>query len=164
MQTNTNGHTPLSPREARDQAARFLGMLASVEIEVKSGNSTQTFEVPNPSLLDDVQQGRYDQLQLDLEDLDRGPDVTNGEGKFVRKGPVLDPHRKGGKLVEAYNIRLCKVLFGAEGYKQFIAGGGRSNDVGAIWWQMNKALAEAAKADSKSGAGDQPLASVSDRD
>jgi hypothetical protein len=140
---------PVSPQEARDQAAEYLGMLASVTIEVKAGNGTEVFEVPNPSLLDDEQQQRYDELQLSLEDLARWPDTKNAEGQVIRRGEPIEPHRgKDGKLVEHYNIRLAKVLFG-DRYERFRAGGGRGNDVATIWFQMQKKLTEQNKKDPK---------------
>jgi hypothetical protein len=138
--------TPVSPEEAREQAAEYLGMLASVKIQIEGG---KIFEVPNPSLLDNDQQQRYDELQFSLEDLDRWPDVKDAEGNVIRRGEPLEPHRKGKKLVESYNVRLAKVLFGDEGYKQFWAGGGRANDIAVIWFQMQKKLTEAAKQDPK---------------
>lgn len=138
--------TALSPEDARAQAADYLGMLASVEIEVKGG---KVFEVPNPSLLDDEQQGRYDALQFSLEALDRWPDVKDADGNVIRRGEPLEPHRtKEGELVEHYNIRLARVLFGDE-YDQFRDGGGRGNDVATIWFQMQKKLSEQAKTDPK---------------
>lgn len=151
---------PLSPQEARDQAAECLGILASVQIQV----GDHVFEVPNPSLLDDDQQHRYDELQLSLEDLDRWPDALDGEGKLIRRGEPLEPHRKKGKLVEHYNVRLAKALFGDEGYQTFKAGGGRANDISAIWFQMQRKLTERVSGDPKSGSGDRALAAVPDAD
>jgi hypothetical protein len=137
---------PISPKDAREQAAEYLGMLASVAIQIDGG---EVFEVPNPSLLDDEQQQRYDELQFSLEDLDRWPDVKDADGNLIRRGEPLEPHRKGKKLVEHYNTRLAKALWGEAGYKRFSDGGGRANDVAVIWFQMQKRLTEAAKADPK---------------
>lgn len=138
--------TALSPEEAREQAADYLGMLASVKIEVKGG---EVFEVPNPSLLDDDQQDAYDELQISLEALERWPDTKNDAGEVIRRGEPLEPHRtKDGTRVEHYNVRLAKALFG-ERYEKFKAGGGRANDVAVIWFQMQKKLTEQAKTDPK---------------
>jgi hypothetical protein len=135
-----------SPREAREQAAEYLGMLASVKIAIEGG---EVFEVPNPSLLDNDQQQRYDELQFSLEALDRWPDTKDADGNLIRRGEPLEPHRQKGKLVESYNVRLAKALFGDEGYKRFSGGGGRANDIAVIWFQMQKRLTEAAKQDPK---------------
>jgi len=142
---------PLSPREAREQAAECLGFMASQPIQI----GDEVFEVPHPSLLDDDQQNRYDELQLSLEDLARWPDITDDDGNVLRQGEIKDPHRtKDGKLVESYNIRLAKALFGEAAYKKFKAGGGSGNTVAAIWFQMQRLLTERVKADSKSDDGD----------
>jgi hypothetical protein len=139
--------TALSPEDAREQAANYLGMLASVRIEVKGG---EVFEVPNPSLLDDDQQQRYDELQFALEALERWPDTKDADGNVIRRGEPLEPHRtKDGKLVEHYNIRLAKAIFGDDRYAKFKAGGGRANDVAVIWFQMQKKLSEQARTDPK---------------
>jgi hypothetical protein len=138
---------PVSPREAREQASEYLGLVTSVII--KADNSNELFEIPNPNMLDDEQQQRYDQMQLDMEDLDRHPSWTDHQGN-VRKGNLLEPHRKGGKLVDNYNVRLAKVIFGDEGYQRFRAAGGRSADVGLVWGQMNAALTKRRAEDSKS--------------
>jgi hypothetical protein len=139
-----------SPSEAREQAAEYLGMLASVKIKVEDAKGAEVFEVPNPTLLDDEQQKRYDALQFSLEALERYPDVKDADGNVIRRGEPLEPHRdKEGKLVEHYNIRLAKAIFGDVGYKRFVAGGGRGNDVAAVWYQMQKRLTEAAKQDPK---------------
>ena len=152
---------PLSPREAREQAAECLGFMASQPIQI----GDEVFEVPHPSLLDDDQQNRYDLLQLSLENLDRWPDVTDEDGSVLRQGELKDPHRtKDGKLVESYNIRLAKVLFGDVGYKRFKAGGGSGNTVSAIWFQMQRQLTERVRADSKSAERDADLGELSESD
>ena len=99
---------PLSPREAREQAAECLGFMASQPIQI----GDEVFEVPHPSLLDDDQQNRYDELQLSLENLDRWPDVTDEDGSVLRQGELKDPHRtKDGKLVELITSELGQRLY-----------------------------------------------------
>jgi len=152
---------PLSPREAREQAAECLGFMASQPIQI----GDEVFEVPHPSLLDDDQQNRYDQLQMSLEELDRWPDVTDEDGSVLRQGELKDPHRtKDGKLVESYNIRLARALFGDSAYKRFKNGGGSGNTVSAIWFQMQRQLTERVRADSKSVGGDSDLGELPDAD
>ncbi len=141
---------PVSAKEAREQASEFLGMLASVTVKADNG---EVFEIPNPALLDDEQQQRYDQMQLEAESYDRHPDVKDDQGN-TRKGPFMVPHRKNGKLVENENVRLAKAIFGDEVYKRFKAAGGRASDIGLVWGQMNQVLQKRLDAESKSRASD----------
>lgn len=143
---------PVSLEEAREQAAESLGLMKSVY--VKAANSDEQFEIPNPSMLDDEQQARYDQMQLDIENLDRAPDVTDNDGNVIRRGDILEPYRKDGKLVDSHGVMLAKAIFGDAGYKKFKAAGGRSSDVTLVWWQMNAALAKKRREDPKSNEGD----------
>jgi hypothetical protein len=139
----------LDPFEgAREQAAEYLGFMASERIVTKDG----VFEIPYPSLLDDEQQTRYDQLQFDAEGWDRHDD-----------GSLKEPHRKDGVLVENYNIQLAKAIMG-DRYAAFKAAGGRANDVSVIWWKMRKGVADRQAADSKSGAGTGAVDAVPDPD
>jgi hypothetical protein len=152
---------PLSPREAREQAAECLGFMASQPIQI----GDEVFEVPHPSLLDDDQQTRYDELQLSLEDLQRWPDIKDADGNVLRQGDPKDPHRtQDGKLVESYNIRLAKALFGDVAYKKFKAGGGSGNTVAAIWFQMQRLLSERVNEDSKSMGRDSSVGELSESD
>lgn len=134
---------------AREQAAETLGFVASERIRTPSGD---LFEIPNPSLLDDDQQARYDVLQLDAEGWDRHPDRLDDKGAVLARGALMEPARKGGKLVESYNVQLAKAILG-ERYEAFKKAGGRGNDVAFIWWKMNKVLADRRAADSKSARG-----------
>ena len=134
--------------DARSQAAEFLGFAASERISTDSG----VFEIPNPSLLDDDQQQRYDKLQLEVESWDRDED-----------GDLKEPYRKDGQLVESYNVQLAKALFGSK-FKDFKAAGGRSSDVALIWWRMRKELADRSRRDSKSAGGPGAVAALPDGD
>ncbi|BCP29609.1 hypothetical protein JF780_05805 [Mycobacterium intracellulare] len=145
---------------AREQAADCLGYVASERIRTPRG---EVFEIPNPSLLDDEQQTRYDALQLDVESWDRHDDVLNDDGSVKTRGGLKDPARKGGELVENYSIQLAKAIFG-ERYEAFKAAGGRANDVSFIWAKMNKMIADRRKADSKSAGSDQAVAPVPEPD
>lgn len=156
---NSEPRRPLKPKEAREQAAEYIGFMTGISIDI--GND-ETWELPNPSLLDDDQLERYDQLQLSLDDLQHHPDTTDGNGNPV-KGAIMDPHRdKDGKLVENYNVRLAKALMGPVVYKKFKAAGGRSTQITTHWQQMNKKMADRQASDSKSATGAEPVAEVSD--
>ncbi|KLO31582.1 hypothetical protein ABW16_01740 [Mycolicibacter heraklionensis] len=123
-----------SVAEAREQAADYLGFAASVRIVTDGG----VFEIPNPSLLDDDQQRRYDQLKLESEGWDKDED-----------GNLLEPYRKNGELVEHYHIQLARAILG-DRYEAFVAAGGRGNDVNVAWWKMQTELARRRREDSKS--------------
>lgn len=145
---------------AREQAAEYLGYVASEKIRTPRGD---VFEIPNPSLLDDEQQTRYDALQLDVESWDRHDDILNEDGTVKVRGALKDPARKNGELVENYSIQLAKAIFG-DRYEAFRAAGGRANDVSFIWAKMNKVIAEKRAADSKSAGSDQAVAAVPEPD
>lgn len=151
----SDGQPKNSFEEARGQAAEYLGFVASELIKV----GTKTFEIPNPSLLDDDQQTRYDALQFELESWDRHDDILNDDGTVKVRGELKEPHRKDGKLVDNYNIQLAKAIFGDD-FEDFKKAGGRSSDVSTIWWKFNKKLADRRAADSKSGGGDSAVAAV----
>lgn len=145
----------MSPAEARSQAAEYLGFTASVEIVLDNG---EVFEIPNPGLLDDDQQERFEELQADLDSFDhdevevpiieyaittRDDGSTFSEPKVVghRTEKVLqtNPHRKNGKPVKPpYNVRLAIALWGKEGYERYKAGGGISNQIALEWTRMNR--------------------------
>ncbi|UVO12810.1 hypothetical protein NM962_01175 [Mycobacterium sp. SVM_VP21] len=145
--------------KAREQATEYLGFAASERIVTDDG---VVFEIPNPSLLDDEQQARYDALQLESESWDRHPDILNADGSVKRRGELKEPYRKGNELVEHYNIQLAKAILG-ERYAAFIAAGGRGNDVNLIWWKMNQQLARRRREDSKSAGGPGPVAAAPER-
>lgn len=143
--------------EARDQASEYLGFAASERIVTDNG----VFEIPNPSLLDDEQQARYDALQLEVESWDRHPDVLDDNGEVTRRGELKEPYRKDNQLVEHYNIQLAKAIFG-DRYEAFVAAGGRGNDVNLIWWRMNQQLARRRREDSKSDRRTEPVATAAE--
>jgi hypothetical protein len=146
--------------DAREQSAEYLGFLVSERIITSKG---EVFEIPNQSLLDDEQQQRYDELELELESWDRHPDVLDDDGKIKVRGELKVPYRKDGKLVEHYNIQLAKVIFG-DRYEAFKAAGGRAADVWVTWIKMNKVVAERRAADSKSREGDSAVAALPEAD
>lgn len=168
--TNPSKRNPLeavSAKDAREQAAEFLGFLASVPIDLGDG---EPFEVPNPSLLDPEQQRRYDELEFECEKLDRHPAPLNEDGTpklgpdgHPLKGEVKVPNRVDNVLVENYETRLARALFGDD-YQRFIDGGGYPSQVGVHWAQMRRVLEERKAADDKSVGGDGPVVEVPEAD
>lgn len=154
-----------SPFEAaRQQACEYLGFMRSKKITV----GDQVWEIPNSSLLDYEQQKSYNELQLyaqTSDELERYPDVKDAEGNVVDKGNAKVPWRtKDGKLVEDYDSRLVKVLFGKAKFAEFIKLGGNPSDIGLYWAEFNQLAADRAKNDPKSVGGDRRLAAVPDSD
>jgi hypothetical protein len=144
-----------SPIESREQAAEYLGFVASERIKV----GDKVFEIPNPSMLDDEQQNRLDALELEAESWDRHDDVLNEDGTVKFRGTVKEPFRKDGVLVENYKIQQARAILGDD-FEAFIAAGGRSSDINLIWVKMNRKLSDRAADDSKSAAGDSEVAAV----
>jgi hypothetical protein len=165
---SSSPRVPVSVEEAKAQAAEYFGFTASSHIRVSSG---EVFEIPNPGLMDDDQQERWEELQFELEQCDREPDITVPEqtlpdgtklaARTVR-GDLISPYRKdGGLLKPPYNVRLAKALFGEEGYAKYKAGGGIANQIAMEWARMNREFEERVNSgDSKSGGSDSTLAAV----
>lgn len=155
----------VSVQDAKDQAAEYFGFQASVTIKTENGD----FEIPNPGLLDDDQQERYDELQATVDTYDkedvavpqyeteviRDPDgtirtVNKKVGEKIDQ-VVLLPHRKDGVVIKPpYNVRLAIALWGEDGYKKFKAGGGQSSQISLEWVRMNKEYQERLESDPKS--------------
>lgn len=149
----------VSVQEAKEQAADYFGFTASVFIQVDGG---KVFEIPNPGLMNDDQQERWEELQFALEKCDREPDIeipadsTLEDGSAIPaqsiKGNVITPYRVNGELLKPpYNVRLAKALFGEEGYAEYKAGGGIANQIALEWARMNREYQERVTVDSKSG-------------
>ena len=147
----------VSPKASRDQVAEYHGFAASEDILIND----EVFEIPNPSLLDDDQQERFNELNAEIErTCDREDDIeipehTTDDGTVfpakTLKGDLKEPYViNGAPLKPAYNTRLAVVLFGEEGYARFKAGGGRSNQIALIWGQMNAEYEKRRKQDPKS--------------
>jgi hypothetical protein len=148
--------TTQTAREVREQAAEFLGFVASEWI--KADSTGELFEIPSRNCLDSDQRKRYNQLLVEFrqeaELLDRVDDIRGDDGKIITKGKgaALDPNTIDGELVEDHDDRIAEAIFG-DRYPNFLKGGGRSADVSLIWWKMNKKLADRLAEDSKSGVG-----------
>lgn len=155
-----------TPQQARDQASESFGFLASKFYNIGNG---ETLELPHPEYFDDDQQAAYDALQLEAESWDHdeveranpltGEVIVHPEtGKPVKDRRMLVPHRKTvdgvTHLVENYNVQLCKILWGADGYAKFRKAGGRANQVAVELRLMQTKFKERLSADPKSAAGD----------
>lgn len=157
---------PVSVKDAKEQAADYFGFTASKFIQVEGG---KVFEIPNPGLLDDDQQERWEELQFLLEGCDREDDVElpertikdeDGNSTTIPaqkiQGELKTPYRiDGGLLKPPYSVRLAKCLFGEEGYAEYKAGGGIANQISMEWARMNREYQERVNADPKSD-GDVP--------
>ena len=159
---------PKSVQEAKDQAAEYFGFTASAFIQTKDG---KVWEIPNPGLMDDDQQERWEELQFYVEGCDRDPDVVTPEmtlpdGTVVPEqrleGDVMVPYRIDGALLKPpYNVRLAIVLFGEDGYKAYKEGGGIANQIALEWARMNKEYQERVTADPKSDGSDSEVEDIS---
>lgn len=142
---------PKSVQEAKEQAADYFGFTASAFIQTSDG---KVWEIPNPGLMDDDQQERWEELQFILEGCDRDEIViqataTEPERKY--EGELLTPYRKDGELLKPpYNVRLAQCLFGDKGYKEYKAGGGIANQIALEWARMNREYQERVSVDPKS--------------
>lgn len=162
-----NPRIPKSIQEAKEQAAEYFGFTASVYIQTKDG---KVWEIPNPGLLDDDQQERWEELQFQLEQCDREDDIviperTLEDGTFIPArvipGEVIVPHRINGELLKPpYNVRLAIALFGEEGYREYKAGGGIANQIALEWARMNKEYQERVASDPKSDGSDSAVESL----
>jgi hypothetical protein len=169
MTKHLSPRIPISNQEAKEQAADYFGFAASVKIQA----GDEIFEIPNPGLLDDDQQERWEELQFELEKCDREPDIDIAERELedgtvipasTVKGDYLKPYRIKGELLKpSYNVRVAQVLFG-ERYEAFKKAGGSGNQVGLIWAQMNDAFQKRVKADSKSDGSDSTVEDVPEGD
>jgi hypothetical protein len=159
----------VSPQAAREQAAEYHGFAASVDIQI----GDEVFEIPNPSLLDDDQQERFNDLNAEIErTCDREDDIeipehTTEDGTVfparTLKGDIKRPYTIDGEPIKpAYNTRVAMALFGDERYARFKAGGGRSNQIALIWGQMNREFEARQESDSKSAGSVQDSSPVSD--
>jgi hypothetical protein len=152
----------LSAKEAREQSAEKIGFMASIYIDL--GDGGPPLEIPNPSLLDPDQQDRYDELQFQLEQLERYDDVLDADGKVVAKGDIKVPHRIDGVRQEPYETRLAKALLGPEDYERAIKADFRPSQVGFHWAEMRKAVEERERSDPKSVGSDPVVGDVPEAD
>ena len=153
-------------RAAQEQAAEYFGFAAGVSLQV----GDEVFEIPNPGMLSDEQQERYDKLlhdmrtKYDREDAIEIPEQKLEDGTVVPgrtiPGELIAPHCIDGELLPPYWARIGVVLWGEEGYKRFRAAGGSSSQINLEWGRMNREFAERVESDPKSDGSSATLESV----
>lgn len=75
-----------SVQDAAAQTAEYFGFPTGEDIPVTLPDGTvEIFTVPFPGMLDDDQQERWDDLQLEIEQCDRFPDLVIPDHKLVHK-------------------------------------------------------------------------------
>src|SRR5262249_25412319 len=139
----------------------------------------KVFEIPNPGLMDDDQQERWEDLQYEVEKCQREPDVelpertiTDRDGNATTlpattvQGDFLTPYRwsDGTLMKPPYNVKLAIALFGEDGYREYKAQGGIANQIGLEWARMTREYQERLNADPKSGSGNPTLEVVREAD
>jgi hypothetical protein len=153
---------PIKPGEAIEQAAEFLGFMSGIQFDIGDG---KTWTLPNPSLLEDEQADRYNQVLVDLqaeaERLDRAPDILNDDGSFKSKGAILTPERIDGVIVPNQDVRIAKALMGEDVFAKFKAAGGRASQITIHWQQMGKFMRDRERRDPKSTRSDSAVVPVS---
>lgn len=97
-----------SVEAAKAQAAEYFGFTASESIVLTlEDGSTKTFEVPNPALFDDEQQERWEQLQFEIQQCDRLPDIEIPNHKLRHKVTVVDGEEvRVGEEITGGNVRV----------------------------------------------------------
>ncbi|BBU22162.1 hypothetical protein [Mycobacterium xenopi] len=155
--------------DAREQASE--GRYSFLRSEFRRAKPTpehpegEVFEIPHKDLLDNEQQKRWDDLQDEMREYDREPDIVDPDGRVIAKGALVYPHRKNGKRIPTtWGERLAIVLWGKEGAARANAGGINFNEIEVIWGKQKIEMDRRLSADPKSGAGDPGVAPAPDRD
>lgn len=176
MSDDVDPSAPVSPEEARAQAAEAGGFMASRFYKVADG---ELLELPHPEFFGDELQAGYDQLKFESEswehdEVERSNPLTGEIVVHPKTGePVVDrrllvPHRKivdgTTVLVENFNVQFCKLLWGKAGYLKFKQAGGRANQVMVDLQFMQRRYKERQFADPKSAGGDVADPAVADED
>jgi hypothetical protein len=144
---------------ARDQLAEYYSFAKSDVIPAGG----ELFEIPNPSLLSEDQQERYDVVQHQLrrfahETIVIRNMITNEvvvdpkTGEPLTNRVLIEPHETtDGELVTPpYWSRVLKAVIGDDDYARFIAKGGRPNQFRLVWSKMQREMLERQAEDSKS--------------
>jgi hypothetical protein len=147
---------------SRQQLAEYFGFAKS-EVIPAGG---EDFEIPNPSLLSEEQQERYDDVQHELRKFAHETVVIRNAitnevvvdpktGEPLTDRVLIEPHEtEAGDLVKPpYWSRVLKAVIGDEDYKRFIAQGGRPNQFRLVWSKMQREMLERQASDSKSNSG-----------
>lgn len=145
---------------ARDQLAEYFGF-ASHDTITAGG---EKFVIPNPSLLDEDQQERYDEVQHQLrkfahETIVIRNAITNEvvvdpkTGEPLTDRVLIEPHEDAdGNLIKPpYWSRVLKAVIGGDEYARFVKQGGRPNQFRLVWSKMQREMLERAASDAKSG-------------
>ena len=111
--------------DLEEQLADYFGFIPAVYITADEG---APFKIPNPALLDDDQQERWDELRFELEKCDRDDDGSPAH-PYCMNGQPLKP---------SYHVRLGQALLG-DRYAEYRAAGGSGNQIGLIWSRMSDA-------------------------
>lgn len=166
MTDDQNTPEPVKPprsinaRDAREQASEG-GYSVLKSTFIKLGG--EEFEIPNRDLFDPDQQDRFEELLDSLHDYDREPDITSSDGTVIRRGDLIVPHRKNGKLVKpSWSERLGVALWGEAAARRYRAAGGNFNRIEIEWAKQARALRKWREADSKSVDRDSGVESVPD--
>lgn len=147
---------------AREQLAEYFGFAKS-EVIPAGG---EDFEIPNPSLLTEGQQERYDAVQHALrkfahETIVIRNAITNEVVVDPKTGDpltdriLIEPHEDSdGELISPpYWSRVLKAVIGDDDYARFISKGGRPNQFRLVWSKMQREMLERQASDSKSKGG-----------
>lgn len=153
----------INANDAREQASEEFSFLRSEFRVVEVDGTKHEFEIPHKDLFDPDQQDRFDELIDSLHDYDREPDLTASDGTVIRRGDLIMPHRKNGRLVRpAWSERLGIVLWGKDGAALFRKGGGNFNEIEIVWGKQAREMRKWREADSKSPSSDSAMEAAAD--
>ena len=153
---------PDTAAQALAQAEEYGGVFASTKLTLSTGETVTIPPHPSLNLLPDDRQADLEALLFEVEtEMDRGPDIVippqkDKDGNVVLEGetvpgPVLEPHRKDGKLVTPpYKQRYVMAAIGQDAYDKLVKDGKSSEAVYRIWADQNQRIVERQKKDSKS--------------
>lgn len=144
--------------DAREQASE--GRYSFLRSEFRRAKPTsehpegEEFEIPHKDLFDNDQQDRWDDLQDQIRQYDREPDVFAPNGTLIARGNLIYPHHLNKERVKpSWPERLAIVLWGAEGAARAKAGGINFNEIELVWAKQKYEMDERLKNDSKSASG-----------
>lgn len=144
--------------DAREQASE--GRYSFLRSEFRSAKPTseypegEVFEIPHKDLFDNDQQDRWDDLQDQIRQYDREPDVLAPDGTLIARGNLIYPHRLNDERVKpSWPERLAIVLWGEEGAARAKSGGVNFNEIELVWAKQKYEMDERLKNDSKSASG-----------
>ncbi len=154
--------------DAREQASE--GRYSFMRSEFRRAKGGEIFEIPHRDLLDNDQQERWEDLQHEIRQYDREPDIygppdADGNKQVIARGALIFPHLKNNERVRpSWPERLAIVLWGEDGAARAKAGGVNFNEIEIVWEKQRIAMQEREADDPKSEAGGAGVAAVSDGD